>query len=262
MCDSCGCGRPAHSHSHDEQDHTHTHGDDRHDHDHGGGHGHDHDHESTTRTVALEQKLLAKNDDMAAGNRTWLRERGIVAVNLISAPGTGKTRLLEATLDAFRDTLPCAVITGDQKTDNDAKRLAGKGAPVRQIETVSACHLDAHRVHHLLPEVVTQDTRLLFIENVGNLVCPAAFDLGENFKVALMSVTEGEDKPVKYPSLFTQTPVAVVTKTDLLPHVDFDIKLCRANLQRMHPGIFVFEVSAQTGDGMQAWLDYLKRLAG
>ena len=154
----------------------------------------------------------------------------------------------------------CAVITGDQQTDNDAKRLAGKGAFVRQIETQSACHLEAQRVGDLFEEVIQEDTKLLFIENVGNLVCPTAFDLGENFKIALLSVTEGEDKPLKYPSLFSLAPVAVLTKTDLLPHLDFDMEACRDNLRRIHPGMFVFELSAKTGDGLDRWIEYLEKL--
>ena len=156
----------------------------------------------------------------------------------------------EKTLDRLRGRVPCAVITGDQRTDNDARRLQGKGATVRQIETISACHLNAERVGQLLPEVTRDGAKLLFIENVGNLVCPAAFDLGENFKVALLSTTEGEDKPEKYPALFSLAPVVVLTKMDLAPHLDWSLARCRENLRRMRPGVFVFELSARTGDGM------------
>jgi hydrogenase nickel incorporation protein HypB len=210
--------------------------------------------------VVLERHILSRNDEFAARNRTWLAERGIVALNLISAPGSGKTMLLERTLERLRGRVPVAVITGDQHTDNDARRLAGKGSPVHQIETRSACHLDAARVGEVLPELVTVETKLLFIENVGNLVCPAAFDLGENFKVALMSVTEGEDKPVKYPSLFVQAPVVVLTKVDLLPHLEWDLIRCRENLRRVHPGVYVFELSARSGAGMDLWIEYLTNL--
>jgi len=251
MCDSCGCGDTA-EHDHDH-DHAHPH---THDHDHGPAH----DHTTETRTVTLEKKILSKNDELAERNRRWLAERGVVALNLISAPGTGKTYLLERTLERLSGNVKCAVIAGDQKTDNDARRLAGKGAKVVQVETNSACHLDAERVGQALPDVVENDTKLLFIENVGNLVCPTAFDLGENFKVALMSVTEGEDKPAKYPSLFTQSPIIVLTKTDLIPHLDWDLSTCRDILQKVHPGIFLFELSARTGDGMDGWIDYLEKL--
>ena len=208
----------------------------------------------------MEKKILSRNDELAEKNRQWLAERGITALNLISAPGSGKTLLLEKTLDRLRGRVPCAVITGDQRTDNDARRLQGKGAVVRQIETISACHLDAERVGQLLPEVTHDGAKLLFIENVGNLVCPAAFDLGENFKVALLSTTEGEDKPVKYPALFSLAPVVVLTKMDLAPHLDWSLARCRENLRRMRPGVFVFELSAKTGDGMDQWIDYLVKL--
>jgi len=210
--------------------------------------------------VVLEKKILSRNDEIAAKNRQWLAERGVVAVNMISAPGSGKTLLLERTLERLRNRIACAVITGDQQTDNDARRLQGKGAEVRQIETVSACHLDAERVGLLLPELVQDEIRLLFVENVGNLICPSAFDLGETFKMALLSATEGEDKPLKYPVLFSMAAVTVLTKMDLAAHLDWNVKECRENLRRVHPGMCLFELSAKTGDGMDAWIDYLVRL--
>jgi hydrogenase nickel incorporation protein HypB len=248
MCKECGCGK--------EAEHSHDHGE-AHDHVHGHGHAHARD----ARRLVLERKLLSLNDEIAERNRAWLAERGVTALNLISSPGTGKTALLERTLDALRDRVRCAVIAGDQQTDNDARRLANRGAPVVQIETHGACHLDAQRVADVLPEVVAAGTRILFIENVGNLVCPAAFDLGEHFKVALLSVAEGEDKPVKYPTLFAQAPVVVLTKIDLLPHLDFDLNTCRKYLRRVHPGVYTFELSARTGEGMREWLHYLEGLA-
>jgi len=208
------------------------------------------------RTQRLERRILEENDAAAERVRTALSARNIVAVNLISSPGSGKTALLEATLDRLAGRVPCAVITGDQRTDNDARRLRGRGAPVCQIETRDACHLDARQIETALDEVLTDKVRLLFIENVGNLVCPAAFDLGEHFKIALLSTTEGEDKPLKYPSLFSQAPVAVLTKIDLVPHLDWNIALCRENLRRVRPGVFIFELSAKTGAGLDAWLDY------
>lgn len=264
MCKDCGCeniGKQGHHHRHHHGDgHVHDH---EHDHDHGE-HEHDHGHDQHSllerRTIALERKVLSENDARAEANREWLAKRGVVAINMISSPGSGKTYLLERTLDRLRGRVSCAVITGDQQTDHDARRLAGKGAVVRQIETINACHLDAERVGQLLPEVVQGGVKLLFIENVGNLVCPAAFDLGEHFKVALLSTTEGEDKPVKYPTLFGMAPVVVLTKMDLAPHLDWDLAKCREYLRKIHPGVFVFELSAKTGHGMDAWIQYLENL--
>ena len=248
MCDHCGCHQK-------DTPHTHPHG---HDHEHV--RDHEHGEGTTSKTLVMERKILSHNDETAARNRAWLTARGITAINLISSPGSGKTTLLERTLDAFHGSLSCAVITGDQQTDNDARRLQNRGAAVRQIETRGACHLDAEQVGSRLPEVCTDGVRLLFIENVGNLVCPSAFDLGEHFKVALLSTTEGEDKPIKYPTLFTTAPVVVLTKMDLVPHLDWNAAVCRDYLRRLHPGVFVFELSARTGAGMEAWLNYLRGL--
>ncbi|OVE73642.1 hydrogenase accessory protein HypB [bacterium B17] len=251
MCEDCGCGDIAdhghHHHSHDGHTHDHK-------------HDHDHDHVHESKTVQVEKKVLMHNDEIAEQNRQWLAERGVVAVNIISSPGSGKTMLLEKTLERLNGTIKCAVITGDQQTDNDAKRLQGKGAEVTQIETINSCHLDAERIQQILPDTVKDGTQLLFIENIGNLVCPSSFDLGENFKIALLSVTEGEDKPVKYPTLFSRAAIAVLTKMDLVPYLDWDLKACRDYLRKIQPGIFVFELSAKTGDGMDAWIDYLSKL--
>lgn len=240
MCDHCGCDpHPDH--------HTHPHT-----------HPHPHTHTpAETRTVRVEEGLLARNNEAAHRNREWLAKRGITAINLISSPGTGKTLLLEKTLERLAQRIPCAVIVGDQQTDRDARRLAGKGAPVVQIETASACHLDAQRVGETFTQVIRPETKLLLIENVGNLICPAAFDLGETFKVALVSVTEGEDKPLKYPTLFSRAPVVVLTKIDLLPHLEWSLADFRQNLRVMCPGAFVFEVSAKSGAGMDTWIEYL-----
>ncbi len=263
MCDSCGCSDSGHTHSH-EHGHDHTH-----DHDHGHDHDHDHPHPhgatggaAANKLVSLEQGILSRNDSLAAANRTWLAEHGVVALNLISSPGSGKTTLLEKTLTMLEGRVKCAVIAGDQQTDNDARRLEGRGAVVRQIETVSACHLDAGRVGELLPEVAADGVRLVFIENVGNLVCPSAFDLGENFKIALLSTTEGEDKPVKYPSLFSQAPVVVLTKMDLVAHLDWDLDQCRQAIRVVRPGVFIFELSSRTGQGLDKWIEYLVSLVG
>ncbi len=241
MCESCGCGTANELHHHE--------------------HGHDHHHEhSHTKTVTLEQKVLARNDALADKNRAWLAERGVTAINLISAPGSGKTLLLEKTLERLSGKIKCAVITGDQQTDRDAQRLQDKGARIHQIETISSCHLDAHQISHALPHVVGDDTKLLFIENVGNMVCPTAFELGESFKVALLSTPEGEDKPIKYPVLFAISKVILLTKMDLAETLDWDLSACRKYIQQVQPGANVIELSAKTSDGMDAWIDYLERL--
>jgi hydrogenase nickel incorporation protein HypB len=283
MCENCGCSNisidvkgnkvPAGYHVHDDGtmhgDHDshkvkhHHHGDEQHAHGNAGGHHH-HDPgnagNSDRRVIELERKVLEKNDNFADVNRKYFSGRGIVAVNIISSPGSGKTMLLEKTLDRLRGKIPCAVIVGDIQSDNDARRLQGKGAKVFQIETKSSCHLNAEQIAKVLPEVIDGKTRILFIENVGNLVCPAAFDLGENFKIALLSIPEGEDKPVKYPVIFSSAKLVIITKNDLLPHLDCDIGKMRKFIRQNNPGVFIFELSAKTGDGMDAWIDYLVKL--
>ncbi len=216
---------------------------------------------TAVRSVKVETSVLRRNDQAALANKQLLAERGIVALNLISSPGSGKTTLLEVTLERLRDREKhCAVIVGDQQTDLDAQRLSGKGAAVRQIETVSSCHLDAQRVGDVLPEVIDDQTQLLFIENVGNLICPAAFYLGEDFKVVLLSVTEGEDKPIKYPVVFSRAKVVLITKCDLIPHIEFDRDKCLRYLRQVNPGAVIFELSAKTGTGLDQWIGYLAEL--
>ncbi len=277
MCEDCGCSegndrkffnkhRHDHPHEHTHADgttHTHSHDDSGHTHPEDSDHDHSHPHahdEKVSRTLQIQQKVLARNDEKALENKAYLGNKGVVAVNIISSPGSGKTMLLEKTLELLDGKIKCAVIVGDQQTDNDAKRLDGKGAKVVQIETESACHLNAMQVAKAIPEVIDDDTKLLFIENVGNLVCPAAFDLGENFKIALLSVTEGEDKPVKYPVLFSDSQIVLLTKTDLIPHLDWDMQKCRKFIRKIKPGIFIFELSAKTGDGLSEWINYLTGL--
>jgi len=279
MCRDCGCGQPDGIETSVDADpdgtiHIHVEISGLHAHDHGDGrvhvHTRAHDHDGSgpgggapaRRRIELESRVLERNDREARRNREWLAARGVVAINLISSPGSGKTLLLERTLEALRDEVGCAVITGDQSTDNDARRLAGKGAPVVQIETHSSCHLNAEQVGAQLERLVTEGVRLLVIENVGNLVCPAAFDLGEQHKIALLSVAEGEDKPLKYPALFHDAPVCVITKIDLLPHLEFDLARCREAVRGVRPDVTLIELSARTGEGMDAWIDYLKRLTG
>jgi hydrogenase nickel incorporation protein HypB len=208
----------------------------------------------------MELNILSENDRIAAENQALLKSRGIVAINLISSPGSGKTALLEKTLDMLKGDVPCAVIVGDQRSDEDAKRLQGRGAPVTQIETGDACHLNAGQVTQALEKTLQPDTKLLFIENVGNLVCPAAFDLGEDFKVALLSAPEGENKPLKYPSLFNAAKAVIITKTDLCPYLEWDIEKCRQYIRNINPGVLVFELSSRSGKGMNSWISYLKAL--
>lgn len=262
MCEECGCDQHDHGHPHTHDDgtvHSHHHSHHHHDSDHQPDQDGDH-HECEHRTINLERSVLAKNEAIAAENRHWLRERGIITINMISSPGSGKTLLLEKTLEKLDGRVPCAVITGDQQTDNDAKRLREKNEHVMQILTGNSCHLNAEQIAAALPEVVTNDTKLLFIENVGNLVCPAAFDLGENFKIALLSTTEGEDKAEKYPVLFSSVNVVVLTKTDLIPHLDWNLNNCRHSVRYVNPGVFIFELSAKTGEGIEKWIDYLESL--
>jgi hydrogenase nickel incorporation protein HypB len=247
-----------HIHLSGESQVQHVHG-----HDHSHEHHHDHEPEQEsrdTREIVLESRVLARNDQFAEKNRAYLKQQGCVAVNFISSPGSGKTYLLEKTLEGLRGRVKCAVIAGDQQTDNDALRLQEKGAPVVQIETGSSCHLNAEQIGETLEQVLEEDTELLFIENVGNLVCPAAFDLGENIKIAVLSVTEGEDKPLKYPVIFHDAAASVVTKTDLIEHLDVDMGRYRDSLNKIRPGGRIFELSALTGTGMEAWLDYLEGL--
>lgn len=207
--------------------------------------------------VPLERKILSENDRIAAELRARFQQHGILCLNLISSPGAGKTTLLERTLEGFTPRERVAVLTGDIQTDNDAARLARFGFPVRQITTGGTCHLDARMVEHALADWHLQDLDLLFIENVGNLVCPASYDLGEAAKIVLLSVAEGEDKPLKYPAIFFKSELLVMNKIDLLPYVPFDLVRARENAQRVHPGMEILEVSCTTGAGLAAWRQWL-----
>jgi hydrogenase nickel incorporation protein HypB len=214
--------------------------------------------------VPLEKKVLSENDRLAAELRVRFREHGIFCLNLVSSPGAGKTTLLERTLGGFPPGERVAVLTGDIQTDNDARRLACFGFPVRQITTGGACHLDARMIERALAGWRLDELDLLFIENVGNLVCPASYDLGEAAKVVILSVTEGDDKPLKYPAIFFRAELLVVSKTDLLPHVPFSVASARENARRVHPGIEILEVSSMTGAGLETWQQWLeeRRRAG
>ena len=249
MCLTCGCGT-SEPHTH-EHEHTHEHG-------HGHGHTHEHTHGQNGRRLSLEQDILGENNRYAAANRAYWCALGVFALNLVSSPGSGKTSVLVRTIEALRGAVPLAVIEGDQQTANDAQRIQAAGAPAVQINTGKGCHLEAHGVGHAAQDLPLAAGGLLLIENVGNLVCPAAFDLGEAHKVAVLSVTEGEDKPIKYPDMFAAADVLLLNKIDLLPYVDFDVARALAYARQVNPHIRVFQLSARSGEGLADWLDWLR----
>ncbi|KAA0022213.1 hydrogenase nickel incorporation protein HypB [Antrihabitans cavernicola] len=250
MCATCGCGG-------DDggavitipHEHPHTH---PHEHDHT--HPHEHPH---TETVTLEQKVLAKNDLLAERNRGWLEGRGIVAVNMMSSPGAGKTTLLERTIREIGGSRAVSVIEGDQETTLDAERIKATGCGVVQVNTGTGCHLDAQMVRGALDALDPATGSLLFVENVGNLVCPALFDLGERARVVVISVTEGTDKPLKYPHMFAAADLVIVNKSDLLPYVDFDVALCEKYARSVNPGLKMLTMSATNGEGISSWYEWL-----
>ncbi|MDQ0354278.1 hydrogenase nickel incorporation protein HypB [Rhodoplanes tepidamans] len=276
----------AHGHSHDHgHDHDNDHDRTPHDHDHahlhaeGAPHDHAHDHVhgadgtldygagtggasvpglSQARIVRIERDILAHNDAHAHDNRVRLAAAGVFALNLVSSPGSGKTTLLVRTIADLAGRLPVAVIEGDQQTSNDAARIRATGAPAIQINTGKGCHLDAHMVGHALAQLPLAAGGVLFVENVGNLVCPAAFDLGEAHKVVVLSVTEGEDKPLKYPDMFAAADLMLLNKSDLLPHVEFDVAACVAAALRVNPRLKTLVVSARTGEGLPAFYAWLE----
>jgi hydrogenase nickel incorporation protein HypB len=295
MCTVCGCGAGEtkidggmHRHA-DGTVHAHEHGhvhgpgcghDHAHDHSHDPSHAHGHDHAlahahgdlhygdgpahshapgmSSSRMVAIERNILEKNNSHARGNRRRFEAQGIFALNLVSSPGSGKTTLLVETLKRLAGALPVAVIEGDQQTTNDAERIRATGTRAVQINTGKGCHLDASQIEHALAHLAPVPDSVLFIENVGNLVCPSAFDLGEAHKVVVLSVTEGEDKPLKYPDMFAAASLMLLNKVDLLPHLDFDVDKAIAAARRVNRDIAVLQVSATRGTGMDAWLDWLR----
>jgi hydrogenase nickel incorporation protein HypB len=295
MCSTCGCGQGekrvedishhhthehangAHSHEHEHDhahEHSHTHPDGTthsHSHSHEPGHAHAHEHAQgndaadrapagagATRLLSVERDILEKNDAIAAENRHDLQATKTLALNLVSSPGSGKTALLVETLKRIGDKYPVAVIEGDQETTADADRIRATGVPAIQINTGKGCHLDADMVRTAMSRLGTPANGVLFIENVGNLVCPAGFDLGEAHKVVIVSVTEGEDKPLKYSSMFAASALMVVTKTDLLPHLDIDVDRLIDNARRINPTIGVLKLSAKTGEGMDRWIHWLE----
>ena len=264
MCTVCGCGEGEtsiedHHHGHDPGHEHHHHHADGHTHDYGQGPGHAHAPGlSQARMVQIEQDILGKNNQYAGANRLWLNGHGILALNLVSSPGSGKTTLLTRTIGALGDKLKLCVIEGDQQTANDAQRIRETGVNALQINTGKGCHLDAHMVGHAIQTLKPEDGSVLFIENVGNLVCPAAFDLGEAHKVVILSVTEGEDKPIKYADMFHAADLMLLNKIDLLPHLEFDTDKCVEYAKRVNPGIKVLQVSATTGEGMEPWYRWIQ----
>lgn len=297
MCTVCGChtaptllDASPHEHAHDSahaHDHDHAHGH-QHPHDHAHGHRHDHPYAhhvplseghpqagdlhygqgparahapglSQARMVAIEQNILSKNDHYAGHNRQRLAALDTLALNLVSSPGAGKTTLLCATVKALLPQAPVAVIEGDQQTSADAERIRATGAPALQINTGKGCHLDAHMVGHAIDRLGLQPGGVLFIENVGNLVCPAAFDLGEAAKVVVLSITEGEDKPLKYPDMFAAAELMVINKVDLAPYLPVDLDAIEANARRVNPTIQALRLSAYSGEGLAAWLAWIQQ---
>ncbi|MDZ7962550.1 MAG: hydrogenase nickel incorporation protein HypB [Aulosira sp. DedQUE10] len=275
MCVTCGCSDDAESkvtnlatgevnhHHHHHDTHTHTLPD---------GtvitHAHNHDHHQEASqihakihgtTISLEQDILAKNNLLAAQNRGWFKGRTILALNLMSSPGAGKTTLLTRTINDLKSQLSISVIEGDQETTNDAKRIQETGCKVVQINTGTGCHLDASMIERGLQQLNPPLNSVVMIENVGNLVCPALFDLGEQAKVVILSVTEGEDKPIKYPHIFRASQVMILTKIDLLPYVEFDVQKCIEYARQVNPEIHIFQVSATIGAGLETWYDWLSK---
>jgi len=243
---------PGAHHHHHGHDHDHGHS---HDHHHDHTHSHDHAHETT---IDLEKNILQENNLLAERNRGFLMAKEVFALNMVSSPGSGKTTLLEQTIKHMKGELEMAIIEGDQQTMNDANRIAATGVPVVQVNTGKGCHLDAHMVLHAIEKLSLKTNSCLFIENVGNLVCPSLFDLGENKRVVIISVTEGEDKPLKYPYMFDSSDICIINKIDLLPYVSFDVDKTKEYATRINHHLEFFELSATTGEGMDAWIDWLK----
>ena len=267
MCGSCGCGsdnngplilKPGeHKHLHDEHHHyEHTHSHESHDHHHHDGHTHEHSHNH--KVLAIEQDILQNNQVMAARNRGYFEAKNIFTLNLVSSPGSGKTSILERTLADLKDEIPFYVIEGDQQTMNDANRIEALNIPVVQINTGKGCHLESDMVYNAVKKLEIKDSSVLMIENVGNLVCPSMFDLGESKRVVIISTTEGEDKPIKYPDMFHSSDICIINKIDLLPYVNIDVQKLKNYALQVNPNLQFFEVSATKGDGMEAWYKWLK----
>lgn len=254
MCGTCGCSEvnevKFHTHNHE---HPHNH-----DHFHPHEHPHNHDHDHHHQKIEIGQSILAKNDRLAERNRGFFLAHNLLVVNVLSSPGSGKTTFLQRTITDLQNELKCGVIVGDLETDNDAQRLRINDTQAIQITTGTVCHLEAEMVLKAAQKLNLNDINLLIIENVGNLVCPAAYDLGENFRVVLLSVTEGEDKPLKYPTMFKSADVVIINKMDIAEAVEFDREQALLNIKKVAPQAIIFEVSARKGLGMENWYNYLK----
>jgi len=233
MCGTCGCG----NHHHHEQDHNHSH--------------------DESRIIAVEQDILQRNNLLAERNRGYFEAKNIFCLNLMSSPGSGKTTLLEETIRRLKNRESVYVIEGDQQTSNDADRIAALGVPVFQVNTGTGCHLEASMINHALKHLNPEDNSLLFIENVGNLVCPALFDLGEAEKVVIVSTTEGDDKPLKYPHIFKEANICIINKTDLAPYLNTSIDTLRENCLKVNPHLRIFEMSAFKNTGMEEWCEWI-----
>ena len=267
MCDTCGCGAPGnqvritkpgeeiHDHNHDH-DHHHDHPRDPHGHDHPHSHDHSHGNEDQ-RLIRIETDILQRNNLLASRNSGYFEAKGMLVLNLMSSPGSGKTTLLEKTILALKEQTPVAVIEGDQQTMNDALRIESSGAPVVQVNTGNGCHLDAEMVMNAAKKLDPVEGSVLFIENVGNLVCPSLFELGEQHRVVIISVTEGEDKPLKYPTMFEHAHLCIYNKTDLLPYVDFDLEKSIQYASQVNPALQFMKLSAKTGEGMDQWIQWI-----
>ncbi|MGA9270950.1 MAG: hydrogenase nickel incorporation protein HypB, partial [Lutimonas sp.] len=275
MCGTCGCGspdgkavlrKPSQSHSHESDhhhghDHSHDHGHSHghsHDHDHSHDHGHHHEHDHRSTVLEVEKNILLQNDMQAARNRGYFEAKQILALNLVSSPGSGKTSILERTLKDLKNEISFTVIEGDQQTLQDANRIDALQIPVIQINTGKGCHLESDMVFDAVKELAPDDHSILMIENVGNLVCPSMFDLGERHRIVILSITEGEDKPLKYPDMFHSSDICLINKIDLLPHLNFDLDKLKQYALQVNPDLQFFEISATTGEGMQHWYDWLK----
>ncbi len=287
MCGTCGCGtgnsvsinKPGelchdqqesrshthehhheHTHSHDLHDHAHPHNDfvhlHHHDHSHDHSHGHSHSH-----TIDVEKNILQFNDVQASRNRGYFEAKNIFTINLVSSPGSGKTTFLERTLTDLKSKIDFFVIEGDQQTLNDANRIDAVQIPVIQINTGTGCHLESDMIYDAVKKLEVKDNSVLIIENVGNLVCPAMFDLGENQRVVIISVTEGDDKPLKYPDMFAGSQICIINKIDLLPYVNFNVEKAKDYAKRANPKLLFFEVSATKGDGMDTWYEWLMKIS-
>jgi len=263
MCGTCGCGSEVNGVSiknpREVKVHEHHHHNHDHHHDEAHSHGHEHTHSHHHKTVLeVEQDILQHNDVMAARNRGYFEAKNIFTLNLVSSPGSGKTALLERTLQDLKQEVSFFVIEGDQQTLNDANRIDALNIPVIQINTGKGCHLESEMVYEAVKKLDIQDNSILMIENVGNLVCPSMFDLGESKRVVIISTTEGEDKPIKYPDMFFSSDICIINKIDLLPYLNFDIEKLKEYAKQVNPKLEFFEVSATTGDGMDKWYAWLK----